>query len=175
MLRSKKKFCLAGVTYTIIARCLHKGEDIVVQHFAAKTVENVATTSGRHCVKFATNDTAQVWIAFVVQVRLLLIHTIKIFTKFTLLVENALCLKQVCMRCKWLLISLLFAFNDNEWNDTHIFVARIIIKETCPETTWSQTTGLCLQKIDILQKKFWTKFKRNKGLDQISLIWGREK
>ncbi|XP_067053224.1 serine/threonine-protein kinase ULK4-like [Acropora muricata] len=48
-----------GVTYTIITRCLHKGEDIVVQHFAAKTVENVATTSGRHCVKFATNDTAQ--------------------------------------------------------------------------------------------------------------------
>lgn len=92
---SKKKFCLAGVTYTIITRCLHKGEDIVVQHFAAKTVENVATTSGRHCVKFATNDTAQVWIAFVVQVRLLLKHPIKIFTKFTLLVENALCLKQV--------------------------------------------------------------------------------
>ena len=132
-------------------------------------------SSGRHCVKFATNDTAQVWITFVVQVRLLLIHTIKIFTKFRLLVENALCLKQVCMRCKWLLISLLFAFSDNEWNDTHIFVARIIIKETCPETACSQTTRLCLQKIDILPKKIWTKFKRNKGLDQISSIWGREK
>jgi len=48
-----------GVTYTIITRCLHEGEDIVVQHFAAKTIENVASTSGRHCVKFATNDTAQ--------------------------------------------------------------------------------------------------------------------
>ncbi|XP_068693987.1 serine/threonine-protein kinase ULK4-like [Montipora foliosa] len=48
-----------GVTYTIITRCLHEGEDIVVQHFAAKTIENVATTTGRHCIKFATNDTAQ--------------------------------------------------------------------------------------------------------------------
>ena len=103
-------------------------------------------------MKFATNDTAQVWIAFVVQVRLLLKHTIKIFTKFTLLVENALCLKQVCMRCKWLLISLLFAFSDNEWNDTHIFVARIIIKETCPETTCSQTTRLGKNEEQLPQK-----------------------
>ena len=49
-----------GVTYTIIARCLHEGEDIIVQHFAAKTIENVASTHGRHCYKFGTNDTAQV-------------------------------------------------------------------------------------------------------------------
>ena len=51
---------VSGVTYTIITRCLHEGEDIVVQHFAAKTIENVASTHGRHCTKFATNDTAQV-------------------------------------------------------------------------------------------------------------------
>lgn len=51
---------VSGVTYTIITRCLHEGEDIVVQHFAAKTIENVASTHGRHCNKFATNDTAQV-------------------------------------------------------------------------------------------------------------------
>lgn len=51
---------ILGVTYTIITRCLHEGEDIIVQHFAAKTIENVASTHGRHCNKFATNDTAQV-------------------------------------------------------------------------------------------------------------------
>lgn len=49
-----------GVTFTIVTRCLHEGEDIAVQHFAAKAIENVASTHGRHCTKFATNDTAQV-------------------------------------------------------------------------------------------------------------------
>ena len=53
-------FYTAGVTYTIILRCLHEGEDIVVQHFAAKAIENVAATHGRHCSKFATNEAAQV-------------------------------------------------------------------------------------------------------------------
>lgn len=44
----------------IITRCLNDGEDIYVQHFAAKTIENVASTHGRHCAKFVSNDTAQV-------------------------------------------------------------------------------------------------------------------
>ena len=41
-----------------------------MQHFAAKTIENVASTHGSHCTKFATNDTAQVRIKKLIQIRI---------------------------------------------------------------------------------------------------------
>ena len=44
----------------MITRCLQQGEDAVVQHLAAKIIENVATTTGRHCKKFLTNAVGQV-------------------------------------------------------------------------------------------------------------------
>ncbi|KAK3741683.1 hypothetical protein QZH41_009241, partial [Actinostola sp. cb2023] len=53
------KWDVPGTTFVIITRCLHDGEDIYVQHFAAKTIENVASTHGRHCAKFVNNDAAQ--------------------------------------------------------------------------------------------------------------------
>ena len=56
----KTIFWRVGVTFTIIVRCLREGEDSIVQHYAAKTIENIATTDTHHCEKFATTETAQV-------------------------------------------------------------------------------------------------------------------
>jgi serine/threonine-protein kinase ULK4 len=56
---------IPSTTYTIITRCLRDGEDAVVNHYAAKTVENVVTTSGQHAMKFVTNEVAQfLWYIF---------------------------------------------------------------------------------------------------------------
>ena len=49
-----------GITFTIITKCLREGEDSIVQHYAAKTIQNIATTDTQHCEKFATAETAQV-------------------------------------------------------------------------------------------------------------------
>ena len=46
----------SGATFTIIVKCLHQGEDNIVQHMAAKIIENVTTTTGRHCKKFLNNE-----------------------------------------------------------------------------------------------------------------------
>ncbi|XP_028392531.1 serine/threonine-protein kinase ULK4-like [Dendronephthya gigantea] len=57
--RVNENWDVPGITYTIIVKCLREGEDSVVQHYAAKTIENVATTDTQHCEKFATAETAQ--------------------------------------------------------------------------------------------------------------------
>jgi serine/threonine-protein kinase ULK4 len=49
-----------GITFTIITKCLREGEDSIVQHYAAKTIENVATADTLHYEKFAMAETAQV-------------------------------------------------------------------------------------------------------------------
>ena len=54
-----------GITFTIITKCLREGEDSIVQHYAAKTIENVATTDTQYCEKFATPETAQVLLSVV--------------------------------------------------------------------------------------------------------------
>lgn len=51
---------MKGASFTIITRCLQQGEDVTVQHFAAKIIENIATTAGRYCKKFLTKDVAHV-------------------------------------------------------------------------------------------------------------------
>jgi hypothetical protein len=51
-----------GITFTIITKCLREGEDSIVQHYAAKTIQNVATTDTQYYEKFATAETAQVGI-----------------------------------------------------------------------------------------------------------------
>ncbi|XP_077997486.1 serine/threonine-protein kinase ULK4-like [Glandiceps talaboti] len=46
-----------SATYTMIVRCLREGEDAIVQHYAAKIIESVATTTGLHALKLSTNET----------------------------------------------------------------------------------------------------------------------
>ncbi|XP_067686194.1 serine/threonine-protein kinase ULK4-like isoform X2 [Haliotis asinina] len=54
-----------SMTYTVIARCCRDGEDPVVNHMAAKIVENVASTKGQHAQKFVSNEMAQsLWYLF---------------------------------------------------------------------------------------------------------------
>ena len=49
-----------GASFTIVARCLQQGEDVTVQHTAAKIIENIATTAGRYCKKFVTKEVTHV-------------------------------------------------------------------------------------------------------------------
>lgn len=51
---------ISGITFTIVTKCLREGEDSIVQHYAAKTIENVATTDTQYREKFAVAETAQV-------------------------------------------------------------------------------------------------------------------
>lgn len=44
----------------MVARCLQQGEDVTIQHTAAKIIENIATTAGRYCKKFVTKEVAYV-------------------------------------------------------------------------------------------------------------------
>lgn len=54
-----------SMTFTVIARCCREGEDVVVNHVAAKIVENVVTTRGQHTQKFVNNEMAQsLWYIF---------------------------------------------------------------------------------------------------------------
>ncbi|XP_030856242.1 serine/threonine-protein kinase ULK4 [Strongylocentrotus purpuratus] len=47
---------IPALVYTMISRCLREGEDAIVQHFAAKVVENVAATNSVHGEKLSTNE-----------------------------------------------------------------------------------------------------------------------
>lgn len=49
-----------GVIFIIVIRCLYEGEDIVVQYFVVKVIENVVLIYGRYCMKFVINDMVQV-------------------------------------------------------------------------------------------------------------------
>ena len=51
---------MLGASFTIITRCLQQGEDVSVQHIAARIVENIATTAGRYCKKFLSKEVAHV-------------------------------------------------------------------------------------------------------------------
>lgn len=51
---------ISGITFTIVTKCLREGEDSIVQHYAAKTIENVATTDTQYREKFAVVETSQV-------------------------------------------------------------------------------------------------------------------
>ncbi|XP_062580885.1 serine/threonine-protein kinase ULK4-like isoform X2 [Saccostrea cucullata] len=54
-----------SMTYTVIIRCCRDGEDAVVNHIAAKTVENVVATLGNHAQKFVSNEMGQsLWYIF---------------------------------------------------------------------------------------------------------------
>ncbi|XP_006823231.1 serine/threonine-protein kinase ULK4-like [Saccoglossus kowalevskii] len=55
--REVDSWLVPSITYTMIIRCLREGEDAVVQHYAAKIIESVATTTGIHALKFSTNET----------------------------------------------------------------------------------------------------------------------
>ncbi|EDO33899.1 predicted protein [Nematostella vectensis] len=80
--RQIAKWDAPGLTFTIITRCLNDGEDIDVQHFAAKTIELVSTTHGRHASKLVTNDIAQLlW---------------KLFTHCTVDVQKVTALSALC-------------------------------------------------------------------------------
>ncbi|XP_064646752.1 serine/threonine-protein kinase ULK4-like [Lineus longissimus] len=62
---SISNWSIPSTTYTIVTRCLRDGEDAIVNHYAAKTVENVVTTSGSHSQKFVSNEVAQLmWYIF---------------------------------------------------------------------------------------------------------------
>ena len=41
-------WAVSPVTYTLLTRCLREGEEAVVNHLAAKIMENVACTNGIH-------------------------------------------------------------------------------------------------------------------------------
>ncbi|XP_063952872.1 serine/threonine-protein kinase ULK4-like [Lytechinus pictus] len=45
-----------ALVYTMISRCLREGEDAIVQHFAAKVIENVAATNSVHGEKLSSNE-----------------------------------------------------------------------------------------------------------------------
>ncbi|KAK3602625.1 hypothetical protein CHS0354_034209 [Potamilus streckersoni] len=67
----RKKCCavenwsVPSMIYTFIMRCCRDGEDPVVNHIAAKIVENVATTKGQHSQKFGTVEMGQsLWFVF---------------------------------------------------------------------------------------------------------------
>ncbi|KAK3093040.1 hypothetical protein FSP39_010415 [Pinctada imbricata] len=56
---------IPSMTYTVVTRCCRDGEDAVVNHIAAKIVENVVSTSGQHAQKFVTNEIGQLlWYIF---------------------------------------------------------------------------------------------------------------
>ncbi|XP_048734641.2 serine/threonine-protein kinase ULK4-like isoform X2 [Ostrea edulis] len=54
-----------SMTYTVIIRSCREGEDAVVNHIAAKSVENVVATQGAHAQKFVSNEMGQsLWYIF---------------------------------------------------------------------------------------------------------------
>nr|XP_034324271.1 serine/threonine-protein kinase ULK4 isoform X2 [Crassostrea gigas] len=56
---------VTSMTYTVITRCCREGEDAVVNHIAAKTVENVVATQSTHAQKFVSNEMGQsLWYIF---------------------------------------------------------------------------------------------------------------
>ena len=54
-----QQWYMAGATVAAVARCLQEGEDEVVCHYAAKTIENIlAQSTATHCRRFATQEVA---------------------------------------------------------------------------------------------------------------------
>eukprot|EP00743_Colponemidia_sp_Colp-15_P010085 GILK01011076.1.p1 GENE.GILK01011076.1~~GILK01011076.1.p1 ORF type:complete len:1302 (+),score=266.67 GILK01011076.1:471-3908(+) len=49
-------WAMPSVTLTVLLRCLKAGEDETVRHYAAKTVENIASQSVEHSTKFAVPE-----------------------------------------------------------------------------------------------------------------------
>ncbi|CAI9736110.1 serine/threonine-protein kinase ULK4-like isoform X4 [Octopus vulgaris] len=56
---SIENWSVPTMTHTIIAKCCREEGDIIVNHLAAKIIENVTTTFGHHAQKFATNEIGQ--------------------------------------------------------------------------------------------------------------------
>lgn len=56
----------SGAVFTIINKCLQQTDDYVTRHIAAKTIENIVSTTGRYCKKFLTNEVGLgVWNLFI--------------------------------------------------------------------------------------------------------------
>ncbi|XP_033625022.1 serine/threonine-protein kinase ULK4-like isoform X3 [Asterias rubens] len=58
--RSVEAWTVPAVTYTIMARCIREGEDSIVQHYTAKSIENVCSTMSTHSQKMSTNESGHV-------------------------------------------------------------------------------------------------------------------
>ena len=48
--RTVDMWSVPSMTYTLIIRCLREGEDPLVNHYAAKVIENVSTTNTQHAL-----------------------------------------------------------------------------------------------------------------------------
>ncbi|XP_038077861.1 serine/threonine-protein kinase ULK4-like [Patiria miniata] len=57
---SIEAWTVPAITYTMLTRCIREGEDSIVQHYAAKSIENVCSTMGTHSQKLATNEAGHV-------------------------------------------------------------------------------------------------------------------
>ncbi|XP_022082290.1 serine/threonine-protein kinase ULK4-like isoform X3 [Acanthaster planci] len=57
---SVEAWTVPAITYTMLARCIREGEDSIVQHNAAKSIENVYSTMGTHSQKLATSETGHI-------------------------------------------------------------------------------------------------------------------
>ncbi|KAK6166744.1 hypothetical protein SNE40_023371 [Patella caerulea] len=62
---NNENWTIPSMTYTVISRSCREGEDPVVNHVAAKTVENVVSVKGSHALKFVSNEMGQaLWYLF---------------------------------------------------------------------------------------------------------------
>ncbi|ESO86237.1 hypothetical protein LOTGIDRAFT_220770 [Lottia gigantea] len=67
--KSKDESCenwsIPSMTYSVISRCCREGEEAVVNHVAAKTVENITSIKGPQAQKFLNSEMGQVlWYLF---------------------------------------------------------------------------------------------------------------
>ena len=46
--RSVDAWAVSAMTHTLITRCLQKGEEPIINHYVAKIIENISSTSGTH-------------------------------------------------------------------------------------------------------------------------------
>uniref|UniRef100_A0ABM5GPR7 Serine/threonine-protein kinase ULK4 isoform X2 n=1 Tax=Pogona vitticeps TaxID=103695 RepID=A0ABM5GPR7_9SAUR len=53
---SREHWVLPSAAYTVLMRCLREGEECVVNHIAAKIIENVCSTSSSHVQGFITGE-----------------------------------------------------------------------------------------------------------------------
>ncbi|XP_075274936.1 serine/threonine-protein kinase ULK4 isoform X2 [Opisthocomus hoazin] len=62
---SRECWVVPSAAYTVLMRCLREGEDRIVNHLAAKIIENVCTTLSCHAQGFITGETGPVlWYLF---------------------------------------------------------------------------------------------------------------
>ncbi|CAH1788788.1 unnamed protein product [Owenia fusiformis] len=62
---SVDNWLIPSMTFTLITRCLREGEDAIVNHYAAKIVENLLSTTGQYANKLVANDVGQfLWYIF---------------------------------------------------------------------------------------------------------------